>query len=103
MLFKNSIQGGKTELYSSEEGWTLSEGNGDRSFWKRIVFDREFMHTPFVTASLSGIDASKDNNLRLVLQPHNVTPFAFDLEVRTWADTTISYVALTWMAYEIIG
>lgn len=103
MLFRNSIQGGKIEIFSSEEGWSLSEGNGDRSYWKRFVFEKEFMHAPFVTVSLAGIDASKDTNLRLVLQAHNVTQFAFDLEIRTWADTTIDYVALTWMAYEFVG
>ncbi|OEC99850.1 MULTISPECIES: H-type lectin domain-containing protein [unclassified Rhizobium] len=102
MLFKNSIQGGRIEVFSSEEGWTLSEGSGDRSYWKRLVFEREFMHAPFVTVSLSGLDASKDSNLRLVLGPHNITPFGFDMEIRTWADTTINYVALTWMAYEIV-
>ncbi len=103
MMFNESIQAGRLEIFSDEPGWNLAQGTGDRSFRKLIVFEKQFMHSPLVVTSLSGLDAAKEWNLRLVVEPQAVTPFGFDLEMRTWADTSISYLAVTWMAFEIVG
>ena len=102
MMFRDCIQSARLDLFSDTDGWTLEQGVGERSYWTRVLYDKPFVSAPFVTVCLSGIDASKDSNLRLVMQPHDVTQFGFDLELRTWADSSISYVSVTLMALEVI-
>lgn len=103
MIFKERIQSARLDLFSGMDGWTLEQGTGERSYWTRVLFERPFLSAPFVTVCLSGIDASKDSNLRLVMEPHDITQFGFELELRTWSDSSISYAAVTWMALEVIG
>lgn len=101
MSLKNIAQGGRLQFHSGNNGWCLGSGEGTRSFWTCVLFDRSFIHPPFVALSLTGIDASKECNLRVVVEAHSVTQFGFDLEVRTWADTHIEAVSLNWIAYNV--
>jgi hypothetical protein len=54
---------------------------------------------PTVALSLSGLDASKDANLRVGLEALNMTGEGFDLRVTTWADTELYMVNVSWVAY----
>lgn len=68
----------------------------------RILFDEPFSHVPAIITSLAGVDSANDRNLRVTTLPHSITKFGFDLEVRTWSDSSINFVSVNWMAAAFI-
>ena len=97
-MITSVVKCGRIELNDEDGEFALAHGTGDRSIWKRIIFDEAFAGAPSVITSLAGIDAGNAANLRIISVPHSVTMHGFDLEIRTWADTRIFYVCVSWMA-----
>jgi hypothetical protein len=77
----------------------LDPSLGDkRDFRLPILFDRNFSHPPVVQVSLVGIDASKDDNLRLRLRAEDITAQGFTLLAETWLNTKLWSVEVSWLA-----
>jgi hypothetical protein len=91
-------------LDSSFEGWTLLEPSADpsadgvRSFRYEVVFGRPFASYPVVHVGLVGLDASKDDNLRVRVRALDITSLGFTLQVETWLNTKIWSVETSWLA-----
>jgi len=79
----------------------LNGGRGERSATFHIDFAQgktPFSHVPNVFLTLSGLDASKNTNLRIRLTAKNVTTSGFDLVISTWDDTELFEVSGFWTA-----
>lgn len=103
MILKDSLQTGRIDLSASDPNWNLADGEGDRAQWTRVYFERPFRRAPQIMLTLVGLDAANDRNLRITLEHHSVTPYAFDLEARTWSDSSLHYVSVMWTAFDLIG
>jgi hypothetical protein len=85
-------------MNASAPGWTLSEGDGPRSFATQVTFERSFSAPPIVQVSLTGVDSSKDHNLRVRLSAVDVTALGFTLVVETWFQSQVWAVDASWLA-----
>jgi hypothetical protein len=86
------------------EGWTLLEPlcaateEARRSFRYTLTFERSFSSAPIVHVGLVGLDASKEDNLRLSLRAEHITAEGFDLVVETWLHSRLWAVDVSWLA-----
>jgi len=85
---------------STLDNWSLLEPAGGlrRSFRQPIVFERQFSARPLVHVGVVGIDASKEDNLRLSVRAEAITEHGFVLSVETWLNTKIWSVEVSWLA-----
>jgi hypothetical protein len=96
------IQTGVSALsYVTSPDWNLNAGAGERIFQSPdIPFNPPFSAPPQVALALSGIDSDPAANLRVELYPHDVERDEFNIMVKTWADTVLYGVWVTWIAYD---
>ena len=85
-------------LGSLLEGWTLLEGSGTRTFRSPVVFEHSFSSPPVVHLGVVGLDAGKDDNLRLRVRAEDVTSAGFTIVTETWLHTRIWSVDVSWLA-----
>jgi hypothetical protein len=87
-------------LNSSLDGWTLLEPGSDepRSFRYSVVFEVPFSAPPVVQLGVVGLDANKDDNLRLKVRAEAITSGGFTLLVETWLHTQLWGVDVSWLA-----
>jgi hypothetical protein len=93
------IQTGVAEFDPQTQGWMLNTGTGERSYRSPdIAFQPPFSAPPKIALALSGIDSDRATNLRVVLEPYDVEAEEFNIVVRTWDDTVLHSVQVTWIA-----
>jgi hypothetical protein len=86
-------------LGASLEGWSLLDPNGaDRTFRYPVHFNQAFSFPPVVQVGLVGVDASKDDNLRVRVRAVDITANGFSLEAETWLNTKLWSVEVSWLA-----
>lgn len=93
---------GAVRFDDSRPGWTLldppeAEGSG-RVFRGRVEFERSFSAFPVVQLGVTGFDIDKGANARLKVAVVGVDGQGFDVEVRTWWDSRLWSVELSWLA-----
>ncbi len=96
-LFLNGTVVGSVE----EPDWVLLDvpaENHDRIFERYVRFDQRFSGQPLVQLSLIGFDIDNSRNARLSLSPENITADGFSLRVRTWLNTRMWSVEVSWLA-----
>ena len=71
---------------------------GFRSFKKYINFNEKYEKIPKVIVSIKGLDTNKDTNIRLYLKTENIDTSGFDLLVKTWDNTSIYGVKISWIS-----
>jgi len=93
------IDQGEHIMFSDyENNGRMWSGDGTRQRKKTIVFSESFAHAPTVQVSMSLLDLDKETNLRADVQAKNVSASGFDLIFRTWGDTRVARVRLSWLA-----
>lgn len=93
------IDHGEHVMFSDyENNGHMWSGSGTRQRKKTIVFSEPFADVPTVQAGLSLWDVDKDTNVRADVLAKNISSTGFDLIFRTWGDTRVARVRLTWMA-----
>jgi len=88
-------------LDSSLPDWTLLEpgdGAAPRRFSMPITFDVAFKAPPVVQLGVVGVDASKDDNLRLKVRAEAISPSGFELVAETWLNSRLWGVDVSWLA-----
>ena len=66
---------------------------------ERITFDFPFLETPRVVVALAGVDAGKDENLRIWIDLGEIQKDGFQYNFRTWSDTKIYHAKMHWIAF----
>jgi hypothetical protein len=74
------------------------KGSGERSVTDFIQFESQFLKTPKLHVALHSIDASKDANLRIVIDVDAITPSGFECTIQTWGNTKLAFVDIAWIA-----
>jgi hypothetical protein len=87
-------------LNSSLAGWTLLAPDGEepRRFRYSVAFAAAFSAPPVVQLGVVGLDASKDDNLRLKVRAEDITPSGFTVMIETWLHTQLWAVDVSWLA-----
>lgn len=93
------VQSGSTLLFSAfEDGGEMWTGSGSRIATYHIRFEEPYEQTPTVHLSMTMWDTDVGSNQRLDVQAANITATGFDIEFRTWGDTRVARVRVSWMA-----
>jgi len=80
------------------DGWTLLEGSGTRLFRYSVAFEHSFSAPPVVHLGVVGVDAGKEDNLRLRVRAEDVTSAGFTIVTETWLHTRLWAVDVSWLA-----
>lgn len=93
------VDEGDCILFSDHETdgpmWT---GQGTREIRHAIAFADRFTAVPTVRLSLTMWDIAEGANARVDVAAEHVTPAGFDIRFRTWGDTRIARVRVSWVA-----
>lgn len=93
------IAQGSVDLFSDfEKGGEMWTGEGARVRRQWIEFDQEFAAPPMVHVSLTLWDMDSAHNVRADLAAENVSSAGFDAVFRTWKDTKVARVRMSWIA-----
>lgn len=93
------IAQGEEALFSDfADGGEMWTAEGARERQKQVVFDPPFRSAPSVHVGLSLWDTDCRTNARIDVSAANVTPDGFDIVFRTWGDTRIARVRVSWIA-----
>jgi opacity protein-like surface antigen len=97
-----SFAAGAARFDEAQAGWELLEtslhGDGVRTYSGRVAFEHAFNSPPVVQIGVTGFDIDNGDNARLNVGIKNVDVSGFDVELRTWLNTRIWSVDLSWFA-----
>ena len=93
------IEQGDVILFSDfEDDGPMWKGDGPRAARRGIAFSEIFADLPSVTVQMSMIDMSNDAYMRADLQVEDVSNKGFDIVFRTWGDTRVARIRVSWQA-----
>jgi hypothetical protein len=93
------VDQGDEEVFSEfASGGNMWTGEGTRERRRAVVFSESYRSAPVVQVSLSLWDIDQRANIRADLTAEKVTPTGFDLVFRTWSDTRVARVRMSWLA-----
>jgi hypothetical protein len=94
------IDQGEEQLFSDyDTGGDMWVSSGPRERRTRVKFSEKYLSRPAVHVSLSLWDVSNGANLRADLSADNVDETGFDLVFKTWQDTQVARVRMSWIAF----
>ena len=94
------IDQGEEQLFSDyDTGGDMWVSSCPRERRKRVKFSETYLSTPAVLVSLSLWDVSNGANLRADLTADSVDETGFDLVFKTWQDTQVARVRMSWIAF----
>jgi len=93
------IAQGSVDLFSDyEEGGEMWTGEGTRARSQWIAFEQPFVVPPVVHVALSLWDMDSAHNVRADLVADKVGTDGFEAVFRTWLDTRVARVRISWIA-----
>jgi hypothetical protein len=94
-----AVDQGDEEVFSDfETGGEMWTGAGNRERRRPVRFAAPFKSPPVVHVALSLWDMDQGANVRADIGTDRVTEKGFDLVFRTWADTRVARVRMSWLA-----
>ncbi|MCW1955391.1 H-type lectin domain-containing protein [uncultured Lentibacter sp.] len=91
-------QGNDVIFEHFRDGGEMWTGKGSREAVTPVRFRDAFSAPPTVQCSLTLWDVDSATNLRADIEAENVTERGFDLVFRTWGDTRIARIRVSWLA-----
>jgi len=93
------IEQGETILFSDfDVDGVMWTGDGTRQARVRVDLPSGFVEAPMVTVGLSMWDMSNDANARADVKTEDVDKDGFTIVFRTWSDTRVARVRVSWQA-----
>jgi hypothetical protein len=93
------VDQGNEEVFSDfAAGGEMWTGHGSRERRKTVSFAESFRSVPSVQVSLSLWDMDQGANVRAEVVADKVSETGFELVFRTWSDTRVARVRMSWMA-----
>ncbi|MFY0617257.1 MULTISPECIES: H-type lectin domain-containing protein [unclassified Shimia] len=91
-------QGDETLFSDFEEDGEMWTGAGTRERRKLIKFSSKYRVPPAVQVALSLWDMDNTANIRAEVVAEEVTNLGFHLVFRTWGDSRVARVRMSWLA-----
>ncbi|WP_170466765.1 H-type lectin domain-containing protein [Ruegeria arenilitoris] len=93
------IDQGETVLFSEfADGGDMWTGEGPRERRSTITFSQPFRSAPVVQIGVSLWDVDTSSALRAEVRAEDITANSFSAVFRTWSDTRIARIRVTWTA-----
>ncbi|TKZ21023.1 hypothetical protein FAP39_07865 [Shimia litoralis] len=93
------VEQGDVPLFADfEDGGEMWTGTGPRERRKKIKFSEEFKTPPSIQVGLSLSDMDSGPHHRAEVTAENVGRRGFDLVFRTWGDSRVARVRMSWFA-----
>lgn len=93
------VDQGNEEVFTDfKDGGEMWTGEGARERRKWVTFSRPFKSKPVVQVALSLWDMDSGANVRADISADKVSETGFDLVFRTWSDTKVARVRMSWLA-----
>lgn len=93
------VDQGDVPLFADfEDGGEMWTGEGPRERRTPVLFSERFRAAPAVQLSISLLDADTDAAIRADLRAEDVTPEGFEIVFRTWLDSRIARMRVSWLA-----
>lgn len=93
------IDQGEAVLFSDfADGGEMWTGGGPRERRSAIRFSEPFRSEPVVQVCVSLWDVDTASALRAEVQAENITAHGFDAVFRTWSDSRVARIRVTWTA-----
>lgn len=93
------IEQGEVVLFSDfEHDGVMWTGQGPRQIRSFVHFQEAFLNPPMVQVALSMWDMSNSANGRADVQTAEVRSDGFAIVFRTWGDTKVARVRVSWLA-----
>ncbi|AUC54018.1 hypothetical protein CDO87_12870 [Sagittula sp. P11] len=94
------VDQGTEEVFTDfEDGGEMWTGHGTRERRKAVTFSEPFRSPPVVQVALTLWDMDSQSNVRADISAEKVTPAGFEMVFRTWADTRVARVRMSWIAF----
>lgn len=98
------VDSGDLTLFDDyEDGGEMWNGRGQRERRRHINFSEKYAQPPSVQLSISLWDVDGATSLRSDLQAEAVTKSGFDVVFRTWGDTRVARIRVSWTAIGELG
>jgi|TARA_B110000908_G_C10205573_1_gene427545 hypothetical protein len=81
-----------------KDGGEMWTGRGQRERRRRIKFSEKYLNVPNVQLSISLWDMDAGSVLRADVTAEAVTEKGFDMVFRTWGDTKVARIRISWTA-----
>lgn len=93
------VDHGDVVLFSDfEHDGAMWTGEGAREISAHVEFSESYRAAPIVQVNLSMFDMSNTTNARADVQTEDITPDGFSIVFRTWGDSKIARVRVSWQA-----
>lgn len=93
------VDQGDPILFSDfNDGGDMWTGQGPRERRRHVSFSEEYCASPSVHLTISLWDVDASTVIRSDIQAEDVTKKGFDIVFRTWGDTRVARVRVSWMA-----
>ncbi|KAJ3126047.1 cytokinesis protein 3 [Nowakowskiella sp. JEL0407] len=104
LLRRTKMQTGKIYLTFSSDLVRSTRDNiwgwcDTRMCTNSVTFPTPFNEVPTVTTSVYMIDTDHKANTRVYVEARDITKEGFTATAHTWADSTVHYVGITWVAF----
>lgn len=94
---------GSLTLFSDfEDEGPMWAGTGPREVRRRVDYGLTFIEAPVVHVGLSMWDVSNQANVRVQLTAEEVEDTGFTASFRTWSDSRLARVAISWLAVGMV-
>jgi len=97
-MFAQQIQSGVLKFDINTPDFTLNKNEGDRLVQMEVAFPKPFTIKPDVFLFVNFLDADKGTNTRYEVKSMSISRDGFICQVKTWADTKIHGIGVSWMA-----
>ncbi|QFT57484.1 H-type lectin domain protein [Sulfitobacter sp. THAF37] len=93
------VDSGDVTLFSDyEDGGAMWTGRGQRERRRHIRFSEPYLEPPTVQLSPSLWDLDAATIMRADITAESVTKSGFDMVFRTWGDTRVARMRISWIA-----
>jgi len=94
MIWMGSVGGDFTQA-----DWSLEDHvNGLRIVTRPVKFKQPMPTVPAVILGFTSVDAGEGKNVRVRVEPENVTTTGFNAKFSTWADSVTFGLKASWIA-----
>lgn len=86
------------------KGYTLHEGNGERTFVMDLRFLKSYETPPDVILSITSIDAESNSGdekkyeLKYDIKTDSITTEGFKIKMKVWGNTQLHHIIGNWLA-----
>ncbi len=93
-----SFQTGEFSADVKSAGWSLHEGENNRSYDIDVSFKKSFEVIPKIILSVTKADCDVQDNIRYKVEARSISRDGFTIKISTWAASKVFGIDGSWLA-----